>query len=192
MKELIGKLHQIGVIKFGTFEIKRNFVAPFQVDFSKVISHPAIAKEVCAHLWKKAQNLSFDCMCGVPVTGACFANFIAWEHEQPLIVKREDPKRTAKVEGVYKTGQRALLIQDLLLSAQPALDTVDDLEEEGIEVRDVLSFIDMEMGAKKKIKLRGFVPHSLIGMGDVLQVLFDAGKIPGDQFKLMGDFLENV
>lgn len=193
MKELILKLHSIGAIKFGTFEIKKGFIAPFQVDFSLAISHPQIAKAVCSLIWEKAKVFSFDLLCGTPLAGACFANYLAWEHDQHLVLRRPDVKESklqTKIAGTYKTGQRCLLIHDVDLSGNTSLDLIDDLNAEGIEVRDELAFIDLGLGARKKIKARGYVPHSVLSFSDVLQILSDANKIPGNTFKLSSDFLE--
>ena len=176
MNDLIIKLHSIGAIKFGSFEIKKDFLSPFQVDFSVVISHPTVAKEMCAALTEKMKNLSFDLLCGVPVVGACFANYIAWENEVPLIALRTDGK-SPKVQGSYKSGQRCLLLQDILLSGMATLDATSDLEDEGVEVRDILAFFDLGLGGKKKIKGRGYLPHCLIDISEAIQILFDSGKL---------------
>lgn len=187
MQELILKLHAIGAIKFGSFEIKKDFLSPFQIDLKGVISHPQVAKELCNCFWEKAMHLSFDLLCGVPITASCIATYLAWEQELPLVALHE-----GHIEGIYKTGQKCLVLQDMHLSAAHTLDTIETLEEEGIKVRDVLTFLDLGLGAKKKIKGRGYVAHAVIGMPEVLQILFDAKKLAGDNFKLASDFLENV
>jgi len=187
MEELILQLYAIGAIKFGSFEIKKDFLSPFQVDFRGVISHPKVAKELCNAFWEKAMHLSFDLVAGVSHTASYVATHLAWEQEIPLVAQYE-----GHVEGVYKTGQKCLLLQDKGFSGVHTLETVDIFQEEGIEIRDVLTFLDLGFGAKKKIKARGFVPHSVLTMPDVLQILFDANKLAGDHFKLASDFLENV
>ena len=108
------------------------------------------------------------------------------------MLKRPEAKPlSTKIVGGYKSGQRCLLVQDLQLWGQHAVDTLDDLEAEGLQVRDLVILIDFEMGGKKKLKARGIVSHPVIRLSEVLQILFDAGKIRGDQFKLAMDFLEN-
>jgi len=193
MKELILKLHSIGAIKFGNFEIKKDYFSPFLVDFSIVISNPIAAKGVCDALFEKAQNLSFDLLCGVPLFGSSLATYIAWEKGMNLVLRRQEVKgHVHKIEGSYKSGQSCLVIQELSNSGLHTLDTKEDLEEEGIKVVDTLAFIDSELGGKKKIKSRGYVPHAVIGMKEVLQILFSENKLAGDNYKLANDFLENV
>ncbi|MBS0630223.1 MAG: hypothetical protein JSS30_08400 [Verrucomicrobia bacterium] len=193
MKELILKLHSIGAIKFGNFEIKKDFFSPFQIDFSVVISNSSVAKGVCNALFEKAHHLSFELVCGVPLFGACLANYMAWEKGLQLVLRRQDVKgKVHKIEGSYKTGQSCLVIQDVSSSGLHTLETIEDLEEEGIKVVDTLAFIDYELGGKKKIKGRGYVPHAVIGMKEILQILYSANKLGGDNFKLANDFLENV
>lgn len=193
MEELILKLHKIGAIKFGNFEIKRDFFAPLNLDLTGVISHPQMAKELGALLWEKAQHLPFDLFLGTPVVGSCFATYLSWENEKPLLVYRPEAKEhTHKIEGSYKSGQKCLILHDILLQPNPLLDLIDDLKEEGLQVTDLLCLFDWEMGAKQKLRSTGLIPHTLIKMHEVIQILYDAKKIPGDSYKLAGDFLESV
>lgn len=193
MKNLILELQRIGVIKFGQFEVKRDFVSPFQLDFSRVLAHPQVAKGICEALWEKAGHFSFNLLCGGSVLGGCFANFIAWQNDLPHVVRRVDTKEmTTKIVGSFKSGQKCLVIEDFFLSGTPTLDTIDDLQAEGLEVRDCLALIDFGLDGKKKIKGRGFMPHSVFSMDEVLNLLFEAGKIAGDAFKLSNDFLDSV
>lgn len=183
----------MGAIKFGTFEVKKDFVAPFQIDFSRVISNGKVAKEIAELMWQKGKNLSFDIVCGVPFVAQCFATFLAWEKEIPLVVRRTDSKAgklSSKIEGSIKSGQRCLLLQDVSYFGEHTQDTIDDLEAEGISVKDVLTFLDLNFGGRKKLKSRGYVFHSVIGIEEVIQILFDARKLSGDSYKLACDFLE--
>lgn len=187
MKETILNLYAIGAIKFGNFEIKKDFLSPFQVDLQGLISRPQVAKEVCNLIWEKVMHLSFDLLCGVPPLASCFANFIAWEQDLPLIAYHEK-----KIVGIYKSDQKCLLLQGLDVTGSSTLDMIDALEEEGVVIREILTFLDMGFGAKKKIKSRGYVYHSVLSMSEVIQILYESGKLAGDNYKLACDFLENA
>lgn len=193
MSELIVELYRIGAIKFGEFTIKRDFVAPFQLDFSGVLAHPKIAKEICNVLWEKANYFSFEALVGGSIIASSLTAYLAFKEERALVIRKERGKNmTSNLVGSFKSGQKCLLIEDFLLSGAPTLDSLDDLREEGLEVKDVLCLIDMELGAKQKIKMRGFIPHAIFSMSDVLEILLNAGKLAGDAFKLSTDFLESV
>ncbi len=189
MDELIVKLHSIGAIKFGSFGPKKELLSPFHIDLSGVVSHPQIAREVCTALAEKAKNLSFDLLSGVPPVASHLASYIAWDNDLPFIALKSEG--ASKVVGSYRSGQRCLLLNDLLLNNAAAVDVAADLQDEGLEVQDILSFFDMGIGGKQKVKGRGYVSHSVIGIADALQILFDSGKMPGESFKLATDFLEN-
>lgn len=192
MRELMIKLHTLGVLKVGTFELTKDFVSPFAIECRSLISHPKVAANICHHLWEKGKNLPHDLLCGVPHVGACFANYIAWEKDVPLILCQESAAfgLQERVMGMYKTGARALLIQDSLVFGSDVLETIESLEEEGVLVRDVISLFDLELGGKQKLKKRGYVSHSVFLISEALQILSEVGKIPGDAFKLAEDFLE--
>jgi len=190
MEELIQKLYSIGAIKLVPSD--QRGAPPFQIDLSVVISHPTIGKNMAAALWEKAQGLCFDLLCGGSPLGSCIAAHLSWNQEKPLVACHKEAKsgihRT--ILGSYKTGQRCLLMQDHLASGNSTLHTIDHLEEEGLEVKDVVAFLDLQLGAKKKIKGRGYIPHCLITISEVVQILYDANKIGGDIYKFTLDYLE--
>lgn len=193
MSELILDLYRVGAIRFGEFEIKRGLFAPFQIDCSAVISQPALAKEIALALWEKAMHLSFDLLCGCPFVGSCLATYLSWEQECPLVLRREGAKEmTHQIEGSYRSGMKCLVIQDVLVTGHDVLETVNALDDEGIAVAETLSFCDLCIGGKQKIKARGITSHAIWKMEEVIQVLFDAGKLKGDLHKLASDFLEDA
>lgn len=192
MNDLLTALYGVRAIQLGTFELKRDFFSPFQVDFASILSVPELAKAICKALWEKGRNLEFDLICGVPTIGSAFAGFISWEYEFPMVMQRLDGKEGMQILGKYKSGQRCLVLQDTLSFGHDLLHFVDTLEEEGLKVIDTLCFIDLQVGGKKRLKSRHITPHAVIGMQQVIEILYDAGKIGGDQAKLATDFLENA
>ena len=119
--------------------------------------------------------------------------YIAWHNVRPLVLRRlgvKEGEMRLAIEGSFKTGQTALVLSDLLVSGPDVLDTVDALENEGLEVHDTFSFIELSIAGRKKIKMRGLRAHHLVSLEDIVQILFDAGKIPGDLFKFMVDYFE--
>ena len=109
MEDLVTKLHSIGAIKFGAFPLKRNFIAPFQVDLSLAISHADVAKQIATLLWKKVEVFPHELLCGVPAMGSCLATYLAWTHDHPLIMRQEKKESAPQILGHYKTGQRCLV-----------------------------------------------------------------------------------
>lgn len=190
--ETISALYAAGCIQFGQFEIKRDFISPFQVDLTRLISRPELAKALCKALWEKGRKFDFDLLCGVPSLGAMFAGFISWEYEFPMVMKRLDGREGIQILGNFKSGQKCLVIQDVLISGQNTLSLIDALESEGLTVVDTLALIDLQIGGKKKIKSRGYMFHTVFGMGEIIDALSEKGKLSGNQVKLAIDFLESI
>lgn len=189
--ELIPPLHAIGAIKFGQFELQRGLHLPFAIDFAPILARPSIAKAICKALWEKGRNLTFDCICGVPGIGAALTTFISWNCEFPMVMRTPDRKEGIQICGLFKSGQRCLVIQDALMTGKQTLDLIDDLEAEGLKVIDTLSFVDLQLGGKQRIKQRGYTPHTLTTLAELFQLLYDQGKLTGDQFKRTIDFLQD-
>lgn len=185
--ETILQLHAAGAIKYGTFELRKDFFSPFHIDLSGVISKPEIAKQLSTLFWEKVVHLNFELLTGSSPFSYHVACYIAWEQNLPFVSIYQE-----KVVGTYRSGEKCLLLQGVDFSGAQTLEMIDCLEREGIVVRDVLMLIDCGLGTKAKIKSRGFIYHNILTMADITQYLFDKGKLAGDTYKLASDFLENV
>lgn len=192
LEAFIVKLYTSGALKMGSFEIKKEFFTPFQLDMGRVISDPHLASEMCTLMWEKISHLSFDLLCGTPINGSALATHIAWSHEKHLVLHKtgiKNPLHSQKIEGAFKNGQRCLVIQDKIITGNGAIETMEDLVSEGLEAKEMLAFIDFEMGGKKRIRDQGYMPHSILTISQALQILSDANKLPEMQFKIATDFL---
>jgi len=76
----------------------------------------------------------------------------------PTLVVRTDQKEygTAKrVEGGLQTGQRVLLVEDIVTTGGAALEAVDQLRSVGAEVVGALAVVDREQGGPEAFAERG-------------------------------------
>lgn len=86
---------------------------------------------------------------------------------------RKQPKEhgTAKrIEGNFRAGSRALVIEDVITSGGSALQACDAVEAEGGSVAGVLAIIDREVGGVAAIERRGYPVVSLFRISELLDV----------------------
>lgn len=192
IKSLILDLFAIEAVKFGSFTLKSGIQSPIYLDLRVIISYPAVLKKISKSLEEILSSLSFDLLCGVPLTALPITTALSLDFNIPMLMRRKEAKDygTKKmIEGKFEKGQRCLVIEDVITSGSSILETVTPLREAGLEVEDVVVILNREQGGKEKLKAEGIYLHSLISIFDLLKVLFQEKKISEEKFREINDFL---
>lgn len=177
---LADELYDLGAIKFGTFTLKSGISSPFYIDLRLAISSPPLLIQIGETLWNLVKATHFDLVCGVPYTALPFATVLSVHHAVPMILKRKEKKEygTGKMcEGIFKKGERCLVIEDVITSGQSILDTINALENEGLIVQDIAVLIDREQGGRQLLEGKGYRLHSVFTISHFALSLFNRGKI---------------
>ena len=148
-KDFFLEAYNLEIIKFGKFTLKSGIESPFYVDLRPLASDPKILKNLVNHLLKMLPLDNFDLLCGVPYAALPMATTMSLESYIPLIIKRKEAKSygTKKlIEGIYKKGQNCLLVEDIITSGKSLLETIDEVENEGLKVSDIVVVLDREQG----------------------------------------------
>jgi uridine monophosphate synthetase len=192
INSLILDLHTIQAVRFGLFTLKSGIQSPIYLDLRVIISYPAVLKKISKALGQLIEPLSFDLICGVPLTALPIATALSLDRNIPMVMRRKEAKDygTKKlIEGKFEKGQRCLIIEDVVTSGASILETVAPLKAEGLEIEDAIVVVNREQGGKEKLKENGIALHSLISIFDLLNVLFYEKKIPEKTFREANAFL---
>lgn len=180
LEQLILDMHSCGMIKFGEFTLKSGKKSYVYADVRTAISYPQIFQHLCDLLYTKMENLKYDMICGVPYSALTFASGIAYKHKIPMLLKRKEVKEygTKKIlEGVYQKDDICLVIEDVITTGMSITETTVVLEDHGLKVTDIVTFIDRNQGGREKLKESGYKLHSIIDLYDVLDILQKNNKI---------------
>lgn len=183
-QQLILDLFAKDMLKFGEFTLKSGKKSYVYADIRTIISYPEIFKQVCAEYTKIMSNLHYTMICGVPYSALAIASAIAYEHAIPMLLKRKEVKEygTKKIlEGIYTSGSSCLLIEDVITTGSSLIETASVLEEHGLRITDVCTFIDRNQGGREAMLEHGYRLHSVMNLTDIIEVLFENKKISASE-----------
>ncbi|XP_022209789.1 uridine 5'-monophosphate synthase [Drosophila obscura] len=182
MKALALKLFEINAFKFGDFKMKVGINSPVYFDLRVIVSYPDVMQTVSDLLVEhiKEVKLSAKHVCGVPYTALPLATIVSLQQGTPMLVRRKEAKAygTKKlVEGIFNAGDTCLIVEDVVTSGSSILETVRDLQSEGIVVTDAVVVVNREQGGVANIAKHGVKMHSLFTLSFLLNTLHAAGRI---------------
>ncbi|HUK84359.1 MAG TPA: phosphoribosyltransferase family protein, partial [Candidatus Acidoferrum sp.] len=125
-------LLKLDVVKFGVFKLSSGKASPYYIDLRVIPSFPDAFREICDFYAEYITNeiglKNFDRIVGVPVTGIIFASQVAYNLKKPFLYVRKGVRthgRERRVEGVLASGDRVLLIDDLVTTGLTIKKTSD-------------------------------------------------------------------
>ncbi len=98
------------------------------------------------------------------------ASWIAGDPVHAFTVRKE-PKAHGtgkRVEGCFQSGDRVVVVEDVITTGGSALKAIEAVEAEGGQVLAVLSLVDREEGGREAIEAHGYPVHALVGVGELL------------------------
>jgi len=118
--------------------------SPIYCDNRLTMSYPQIRKKIMQLFIEKVNDLKEkpNIIAGCATAGIPHAAWLADALDLPLVYVRSAPKEHGKgnqIEGVVASGQKAVIIEDLVSTGGSSLNVAKALQNEGIEVLAVLA-----------------------------------------------------
>lgn len=192
-------LFDLGGITFGEFTIGRTAVnSPIYVNPHVLVSNPEalrrvarlIDREIQAGMSRKRDPIPpFDLVAGVPLGGLHLATAYSLMSNTPLIYVRPPSSSASSIlnghgiEGRFSTGQRVLLIDDLITGGGSVFETLSTLEAAGLVVKEIVVLIDREQGAASKLRHRGYDMMAILTLHVMLTNYVNTGRIDEAEFE---------
>ncbi|KAM3964538.1 uridine 5'-monophosphate synthase-like [Aphomia sociella] len=196
LEELALQLFSIDAVKFGEFMTKSGIKTPVYFDLRVIVSYPDIMELITTLLYDIAiNNMEYDHICGVPYTALPMATLLSIQLKKPMLLRRKEAKSygTKKmIEGHYKTGQKCLIIEDVVTSGSSILETVKDLHKEGLIVDNAIIILDREQGGRNNLLSNNVQLQALFTMTKLLDILVKHGKISREVSMNVQNYLHEV
>ncbi len=154
--EMANILFKIDALKFGVFKLTSGKASPYYIDLRVIPSFPDAFTEICDFYAETITNQiglkTFDRIAGVPIAGIPFACQIAYNLKKPFLYVRKGFRlhgRERRVEGILVSGDRVLLIDDLVTTGLTLKKAAEAVRAEGGIVTEAVVFLDREEGGRQ-------------------------------------------
>jgi uridine monophosphate synthetase len=185
-QDLILQLYDIGCILFGSFVQASGAVFPYYIDLRKIISNPQIFHQILTAYAEILQKLTFDRIAGIPYGSLPTATGLALRLNRPMIFPRKEVKAHGTrrvIEGNFHPGETVVVVDDILISGKSAMEGAEKIQSAGLQVNDIVVFLDHEQGVKDRLRANGYQPHSVITLSEITDTLYRAGRINEEQYQ---------
>ncbi|MFN6469002.1 MAG: bifunctional orotidine-5'-phosphate decarboxylase/orotate phosphoribosyltransferase [Nostoc sp. SerVER01] len=184
-QDLILQLYDIDCIMFGNFVQASGAVFPYYIDLRKIISNPQVFNQVLTAYEEILKHLNFDRLAGIPYGSLPTATGLALRLNCPMIFPRKEVKAHGTrrvIEGNFHSGETVVVVDDILISGKSVMEGAEKLESAGLNVNDIVVFIDHEQGVKDRLQQNGYRGHAVLTISEITNTLYQAGRINDEQF----------
>jgi uridine monophosphate synthetase len=185
-QNLILQLYDIGCLLFGDYVQASGATFSYYIDLRKIISNPQIFHQVLQAYAEILKTLKFDRIAGLPYGALPTATGLSLLLNYPMIFPRKEVKAhgTRKlIEGHFNEGELVVVVDDILISGNSAIEGAQKLESARLRVQDIVVFIDHEEGVKDRVKAAGYNAYSVLTISEITRTLYEAGRIDKRQYK---------
>lgn len=191
-------LWRLGCVQFGDFSVGRTARnSPVYLNPKLLVSRPDALARVArlievelqmAMAMRNRQVDPFEVIAAVPIGGLHVGTALSLQMGLPLVYPRPSlpglpsGSRT-HIEGVYRPGQMAVIVDDLATGGGSLIETADNLRQAGLHVKDAVVLINREQGAARRLADVGVRLHPILTLEVLLTYLREQEHVPDDDFQ---------
>ncbi len=193
-KAVAEKLLQVNAVKLSPenpFTWASGWKSPIYCDNRKVLSFPYVREfiksELCNVIF--SQYPDAECLAGVATAGIAWGAMVADQLKLPYIYVRPKPKEHGlgnQIEGSYTTGQKVVVIEDLISTGKSSLQVVDVLRAAGMEVVAMVSIFNYGFDVAIQAFAKAEVPFiSLSDYKTLISLALEKGTISAETEQIL-------
>jgi orotate phosphoribosyltransferase len=174
MSEITKALEDCGALQFGEFTLASGAKSNYYIDIKKASTNPQVLYLISQLMAEKMQinNLRPDRIAGVVLGSIPLAAALSLATGIPFIMVRKEKKDhgTGKlIEGDLNTGEKVLVVEDVITTAGSSIKAIETLRSEGAEIVGVMSVIDREGGGLENLASIGVELNALVKGSELIK-----------------------
>ena len=193
-KMVAEKLLQVNAVKLRPeqpFTWASGWKSPIYCDNRKVLSFPYVREfiksELCNVIFTEYPDA--ECLAGVATAGIAWGAMVADQLKLPYIYVRPKPKEHGlgnQIEGSFTTGQKVVVIEDLISTGKSSLQVVDVLRAAGMDVVAMVSIFNYGFSVAADAFSKANVPYiSLSDYQTLITLALEKGTISEETEKIL-------
>ena len=167
VKKLIQRFKEIGALRFGEFTLSSGKKSRVYVDVKYACTFPDVLQEIADQMADKLKDLDFDRIACVELGGVPLAVALSLKTGKPCVIfrkARKDYGIESDAVGEIRNGENVVVVEDVTTTGISAASVVERVERRGGKVVAVLTVVDRQEGAEKRLKNL----MALMNLGDLL------------------------
>lgn len=202
--EMLLQTEAIQIYRERPFVFVSGRISPVYIDCRRLLSFPVVRDEIVSQLAKKTETEIgldlIDVVAGGETAGIPYAAFVAHVLKKPMIYIRKQPKGyggTKQIEGTLESGQKVLLVEDLITDGMSKLRFNIGIRAAGALMTDCLCVFDYasdRLGlheGKKNLAEHNIRLHTLVNWDDVLSTGLSKKYFSEEASSQILDFLKD-
>lgn len=174
MSELSEALKECGALQFGEFTLASGAKSDYYIDIKKASTNPKVLRLIARLMAQKMRDeeIQADRIAGVVLGSVPLATALSLETGIPYVMIRKEKKDhgTGKlIEGDLCSGDRVLVVEDVITTAGSSIKAIGTLREAGAVVEHVISVIDREGGGAENLAEAGVDFRPLVKASELVK-----------------------
>jgi len=165
--------------------------SPIYCDNRLIMSYPEMRKKIIKGFISimKERGLIPDVIAGCATAGIPHAAWLSAELDLPMVYVRSTPKGHGKrnqIEGKFETGQKVLVIEDLISTGGSSIDAANALQAAGAEIVGILAIFSYGLAqAERDFKNAGYHFATITNFNRLLDELNSKNQITKEEKSAM-------
>lgn len=172
--DLVAKsLVQAGGFLLWPEKTDEGILQPYVLDLTIILGYPRVFTRVASKMVdivrKEIGVEKFSSVLGVPLAGIPYASYVSIKAGKPMLLLREGKAKS--VEGLFKMGDKVLVIDDFVSTGRQISKAVDKILSEGGVIEDAVVIVCQSKKATEKLSKKGVKLHYVFEFRNLVESL---------------------